>query len=133
VQAARPGRGCASRQAPARLPERQGRGAAARAADRGREQALEAFGAWLRVAAGSPQLDGAALAAHPLTSAALAGLQARAPRRAPPLGLCLPPRRRRPAEPRAVPARSDAASPRRRELGLGRRGGRARATGVGDV
>lgn len=47
------------------------------AADRSREQVLEAFGAWLRVAAGSPHLDGAALAAHPLTAAAMAGLQAR--------------------------------------------------------
>ncbi|KAK9827594.1 hypothetical protein WJX81_001986 [Elliptochloris bilobata] len=43
--------------------------------DRSREQVLEAFGAWLRVAAGSAHLDGAALAAHPLTAAALAGLQ----------------------------------------------------------
>lgn len=47
------------------------------AADRSREQVLEAFGAWLRVAAGSAHLDGAVLAAHPLTAATLAGLQVR--------------------------------------------------------
>ena len=51
--------------------------ACACAADRSREQVLEAFGAWLRVAAGSAHLDGASLAAHPLTAATLAGLQVR--------------------------------------------------------